>query len=481
MSTPSRYSEDEKSPPALRPEAFASVRAEIERMLTELHALGVGLKQNFEQSLSAVANAVEDQLKETISAAEQVVRKQTQLELRTKYGKEIELAMAETAMMDRRLQTANKEFDEQKRILATKLEEADDALGKLQADYRQTADQREELQEKLQQALLKLSTTEESLAEAQAEARQLIADKLEIETRLQQSEAKRIEAEQSAARLLMDTGQAEAGRKELETQLKESQERRSELEEAVVKLQAELKLTQTGALAAKGGVEARLKETAARLVETESTLARFRADFNHLQGENQRLESKLADAMANRSDAEVRLREAADRFARAEESIASLREDGNQTNTARAELEAKLKEITASRAELEEKLKETQSTRSQLETRLTAADTRRTVLELEIEKLKSELQTAKASIPAPAAKPETASGITAAGSGVKTVSSKLLEQEIVRVEGMLAEVTKLIDDPASALSTVMRKNVEKTEIEAYLKGIRFTIGQIEPK
>ena len=95
----------------------------------------------------------------------------------------------------------------------------------------------------------------------------------------------------------------------------------------------------------------------------------------------------------------------------------------------------------------------------------------------EIEKLKSELQTAKASIPAPAAKPETASGITAAGSGVKTVSSKLLDLEIVRVEGMLAEVTKLLDDPASALSTVMRKNAEKTELESYLRGIRFATGQ----
>ena len=46
---------------------------------------------------------------------------------------------------------------------------------------------------------------------------------------------------------------------------------------------------------------------------------------------------------------------------------------------------------------------------------------------------------------------------------------------------MLAEVIKLIDDPASALSTVMRKNVEKAELESYLKGIRFATGQGEPK
>jgi hypothetical protein len=51
--------------------------------------------------------------------------------------------------------------------------------------------------------------------------------------------------------------------------------------------------------------------------------------------------------------------------------------------------------------------------------------------------------------------------------------------EIVSIEGRLAEVMKLIDDPVSALSTVMRKNREKTELESYLKGIRFAIGQDE--
>src|SRR5215467_5224496 len=104
MSTPSRSPEEKKDQPTLRPESFAPVRAEIDRMLTELHALGVALKQNFEQSFSAVADAIEDQLQEAISAADQMARKHSQLELRTKYGKEIELAMAQTALMERRLQ-----------------------------------------------------------------------------------------------------------------------------------------------------------------------------------------------------------------------------------------------------------------------------------------------------------------------------------------------------------------------------------------
>ena len=46
---------------------------------------------------------------------------------------------------------------------------------------------------------------------------------------------------------------------------------------------------------------------------------------------------------------------------------------------------------------------------------------------------------------------------------------------------MLAEVTKLLDDPEATLSTIMRKNVEKCDLESYLMGIRFVLGQSEPR
>src|SRR2546427_12610207 len=103
MSTPGRSPEEKKDLLALRPETFAPVRAEIERMLTEMHALGVGLKQNFEQSFSAVADAIEGQLKEAIRAPGQMGRKQGQLELRPKQGKEIELAKPDTQRTGHRL------------------------------------------------------------------------------------------------------------------------------------------------------------------------------------------------------------------------------------------------------------------------------------------------------------------------------------------------------------------------------------------
>src|SRR5204862_3581343 len=87
----------------------------------------------------------------------------------------------------------------------------------------------------------------------------------------------------------------------------------------------------------------------------------------------------------------------------------------------------------------------------------------------------AELRAAKAAAAAAPRRELTAPGD---GSGLTTDSSKILE-EVARSEARLAEVLKLIDDPASALSTVMRKNVEKTEIEAYLRGIRFATGETE--
>ena len=53
---------------------------------------------------------------------------------------------------------------------------------------------------------------------------------------------------------------------------------------------------------------------------------------------------------------------------------------------------------------------------------------------------------------------------------------ELLTKEIQRVEGLIREISALIDDPATDLSTVIRKNVERAELESYLKGIRFALN-----
>jgi hypothetical protein len=45
------------------------------------------------------------------------------------------------------------------------------------------------------------------------------------------------------------------------------------------------------------------------------------------------------------------------------------------------------------------------------------------------------------------------------------------------VERKLSEVIAVIDNPDTELATVTRKNFEKAELDAYLKGMLFTLGK----
>jgi colicin import membrane protein len=78
----------------------------------------------------------------------------------------------------------------------------------------------------------------------------------------------------------------------------------------------------------------------------------------------------------------------------------------------------------------------------------------------EIEKAREEARAAAAKQPASAA---------------PSAPPASLKQEIERAEGKLQDILKLIDNPATELSKVIRLNVEKSELEAYLKGIHLVL------
>jgi chromosome segregation ATPase len=52
-----------------------------------------------------------------------------------------------------------------------------------------------------------------------------------------------------------------------------------------------------------------------------------------------------------------------------------------------------------------------------------------------------------------------------------------IDAEVARIGRMIEQIVNLIDDSATDLSTVIRKNVEKAELDAYLKGILFALGR----
>ncbi len=50
-----------------------------------------------------------------------------------------------------------------------------------------------------------------------------------------------------------------------------------------------------------------------------------------------------------------------------------------------------------------------------------------------------------------------------------------LQAEVKRVEGVIQEISRVIDDPSTELSVVIRKNAERAELDSYLRGIRFSL------
>ena len=102
-------------------------------------------------------------------------------------------------------------------------------------------------------------------------------------------------------------------------------------------------------------------------------------------------------------------------------------------------------------------------------------------LKVERSKLVAEVQRLKQSASSELERVRTeaeASIASATSAAVSSGSAHLLPQEeIAQIERKLAEVVHVIDNPATELSVVIRKNVEKLELEAYLRGLRYAVGR----
>jgi predicted nucleic acid-binding Zn-ribbon protein len=61
-------------------------------------------------------------------------------------------------------------------------------------------------------------------------------------------------------------------------------------------------------------------------------------------------------------------------------------------------------------------------------------------------------------------------------STASAANSDAVHAEIRRIEGLIRDISALIEDPTSELSIVIRKNVERSELESYLKGMLFALN-----
>jgi hypothetical protein len=87
----------------------------------------------------------------------------------------------------------------------------------------------------------------------------------------------------------------------------------------------------------------------------------------------------------------------------------------------------------------------------------------------ERERLQSEVKIATA------AKDQAIAAAKVEVSAKSMVASETLQTEVSRVEDSIRAISAIIDAPETELSIVIRKNVERAELEAYLKGIRYVV------
>jgi chromosome segregation ATPase len=108
--------------------------------------------------------------------------------------------------------------------------------------------------------------------------------------------------------------------------------------------------------------------------------------------------------------------------------------------------------------------------RKQYEQRLHDATQQRTQLAQELQNATSLLEAERTR----ANKAAKGAGGNSGGPGINTAA---IEAEISRVEARLSEIIALIGNPNTELSLVIRHNVEKAELDSYLKGMMFTLGK----
>jgi chromosome segregation ATPase len=107
--------------------------------------------------------------------------------------------------------------------------------------------------------------------------------------------------------------------------------------------------------------------------------------------------------------------------------------------------------------------------RMQYEQRLQEAIQQKTQLTEQLQTASSLLETERTRLAAAAHSGE--------GSAASGLDKDAINAEVARVEGLISQIVAMIDDPETELATIIRKNVEKAELDAYLKGILFALGR----
>jgi hypothetical protein len=200
--------------------------------------------------------------------------------------------------------------------------------------------------------------------------------------------------------------------------------------------------------------------------ELEAEANKLRKEIEKLKGERDQAQMQLTDVQNEHSHCKSAGEHAAAN-AQMENELSRLREElshAQQLVTEYEQLAAEREETNKLLSEAldkqrgsaaEEEKATVQKLRAELETQLRKAAEERKKLERDLEE---------------ALEAATARQIPTSGDAVDL---EAIRQEAARVEASLQEIIKAVEDPAAELSFVVRKNVERAQLDSYLQGLRF--------
>jgi chromosome segregation ATPase len=180
-------------------------------------------------------------------------------------------------------------------------------------------------------------------------------------------------------------------------------------------------------------------EHAAVHAQVENELSRLREELSHAQ----QLVTEYEQLAAEREETNKLLSEALDK-----QRASVVEGEKAAVQKVRAELDAQLKKALEEQNRLQQELQ-----------RISAAADQGVQ---ERQKLERDLEEALEAATARQVQP-----------AVDTVDLEAIRQETTRVEASLQEIIKAIEDPSAELSFVVRKNVERAQLDSYLQGLRF--------
>jgi len=358
------------------------------------------------------------------------------------------------------------------RRLTAQLDSSRSAVAKEQAEQiererRENAASREALERDLQKAQKEVDLLKGAQSADQERQAAQLEDSQKAHAKIKELERRLAEARDSA-------GKEQAG--QIEEDRRENALAREALERDLQKAQKEITLL-------KGAQSADLERQAGQLEESQRAHAKIK-ELERRLAESKESAGKETAAQAGKQAAEsASAKQTLEReLQKAQQEAVQLKEkQAEELRLVMGRLEASQTEVQ----QLQRKLEETtdavstevvEQLRRQYDERMQEVIQQKTELSEQLKTASALLETERSRFAAAAtaqAKAESAKG-TAKGS---TIDTELLNAEFARVEAKIAEIARLIDDPSTELSLVIRKNVERAELDAYLKGILFSLGR----